>query len=266
MPGESTLVKILSGLRERFTGEKKSVTPRPLPLKLVFFIVDWPKANVISGVFAERNILFHFISKGRGTASSEILHLLGLGPSDKAVITCLEQTAMVPALIIEVWRKLGFNTPGAGVAFSIPLSAINDPLLLVFRQGIRKKGGGFMASDLSGDTISGSAAGDSGGKTSHDLIIAVVNHGYCDEFMNTARAAGATGGTVITARGQAHAGAVQFLGISVQDEKEMIIILTNRENKVGIMRAVCEAHGLNTKAQGIVFSLPVDSVMGLNFE
>ena len=101
---------------------------------------------------------------------------------------------------------------------------------------------------------------------SHDLILSIVNQGYSDELMNTARAAGATGGTIINARGQAHEGAVKFFGVSVQDEKEIVIILTSREKKVPIMRAICEAHGMNSKSQGIVFSLPVDDVLGLSFD
>jgi len=72
--------------------------------------------------------------------------------------------------------------------------------------------------------------------------------------------------STLNARGQAHEGAVKFFGVSVQDEKEIILILTSKEKKVPIMRAVCEAHGLNSKAQGIVFSLPVDDVLGLSFE
>ena len=100
----------------------------------------------------------------------------------------------------------------------------------------------------------------------NDLIVCIVNQGYSDELMNTAREAGASGGTVINARGQAHEGAVKFFGISVQDEKELILILSSREKKVSIMRAVSETHGLNSKASGIVFSLPVDDVMGLSFE
>ena len=101
---------------------------------------------------------------------------------------------------------------------------------------------------------------------SYDLIMAVVNQGYSDELMNTAREAGASGGTAIHARGHAHEVAVKFFGISVQDEKELILILVSREKKLSIMRAVSEAHGLNSKANGIVFSMPVDSVMGTSFE
>jgi len=97
----------------------------------------------------------------------------------------------------------------------------------------------------------------------HDLIVSIINKGYSDIFMNTAREAGASGGTIIKARGQAHEGAVKFLGISVEDEKEIILILASKRKKASIMRAVCEAHGLNSKAHGIVFALPVDVVLGL---
>jgi len=100
----------------------------------------------------------------------------------------------------------------------------------------------------------------------HDLIVSILNNGYCDSLMNTAREAGALGGTIINARGQGHEGAVKFFGISVEDEKEIIIILTSKEKKAAIMRAICETHGLNSKAQGIIFALPVDGVLGLNFE
>jgi nitrogen regulatory protein PII len=100
----------------------------------------------------------------------------------------------------------------------------------------------------------------------HDIIVSIINKGYCDSFMNTAREAGALGGTIVNARGQGHEGAVKFFGISVEDEKEIIIILTSREKKPAIMRAICETHGLNSNAQGIVFALPVDNVLGLTVE
>jgi nitrogen regulatory protein PII len=224
-------------------------------IKLLFFIIDWNKIKSISSIFEEEKVRFHFISKGRGTASSEILDLLGIGSSEKAVILGLEQDVMVPVLLREVRKKLGFHSPGAGIAFTVPLSGINQPILQVFKESIHKN-----------EKI----ALEDGGKTmpeiKNDLIIAVINQGYCDEFMTAAREAGATGGTVINARGLAHEGPVKFFGVSVQDEKEVIIILTKRDKKLSIMQAVSQAYGINTKAEGIVFSLPVDQVMGLNFE
>ncbi|GHV93838.1 hypothetical protein AGMMS50293_01580 [Spirochaetia bacterium] len=237
-------------------------------LKLIFFIIDWNRVKAISGVFEEEKVRFYFTSKGRGTASSDVLDLLGIGANDKAVVLCMEQAVLVPVLLKEVQKKLGFHNPGAGIAFTVPLSGINTPMLRVFKQSIHKN------EKIAAEFDSIAAAGDSpaneggvmAGEFTHDLIISVINQGYSDEFMNTARAAGASGGTVLNGRGQGHDGAVKFFGISVQDEKEVIIMLTSREKKTAIMRAVCETHGLNSKAQGIVFSLPVDNVMGLTFE
>jgi nitrogen regulatory protein PII len=232
-------------------------------MKLVFFIVDWHRDKIISQVFDEEKVRFYFVAKGRGTASSEILDLLGIGASEKAVIVCLEQAVGVPVLLKEARKKVKFYSPGTGIAFTVPLSAVNDPILLVFKQSIHKSE--KIAAELGNAPLKGEEK-VMANEFSHDVIVSIVNHGYSDELMETARKAGATGGTVLNARGQAHSGAVKFFGVSVQDEKEMILILTSRENKVAIMRAICEAHGLNSEAQGIVFALPVEDVIGLSFE
>ena len=239
----------------------RSEIPR---LRLVFFIVDWHRDNVISEVFEEEKVRFFFVAKGKGTASSEILDLLGIGASDKAVMVCLEQAVGVPVLLKDVQKKLKLSSPGTGIAFTVPLSAINDPILLVFKQSIHKNE--KVAAELDNFRLNKGEEKIMASEFSHDVIVSIVNHGYSDELMDTAREAGAAGGTVLNARGQAHTGAVKFFGISVQDEKEMILILTSREKKAAIMQAICEAHGLNSKAQGIVFSLPADNVMGLSFE
>ena len=279
--GKETILSKLRSRRSNTTQNQTEAaahkTPRTV-LTLMFFIIDWQKSHIISDIFTEEDVRFYFVTKGVGTANSEILDLLGIGAGEKAVALCLEQPVLVPVLLKEMRKKLGFYTPGTGIAFTVPLSAINDPVLLVFKQSILKnekiaveleeraqsaryrenanlKEGENMQSDNTGHE-----------KFKFDLIFAIVNHGFSDEFMNTAREAGASGGTVINARGQAHEGAVKFFGISVQDEKEIILILTTHEKKVHIMQAVSEAHGLNSKAHGIVFSVPVDSVIGPSFE
>jgi nitrogen regulatory protein PII len=230
-------------------------------LKMFFFIVDWDKTETISRVFEEEHVRFHFISKGKGTASSEIHDLLGIGATDKAVIVCVEQEVLVQVLLKEVRKKLGFHKPGAGIAFTIPLSGVNTPLLRVFKESVNKND---KLTKNEGETIV------SGKKTAavinNDLIIAVINHGYSVDFMNAAREAGASGGTVVNARGLAHEGPVKFFGIAVQEEKEIVLVLTSREKKLPIMEAVSRSCGITTKAEGLIFSLPVENVMGLNLE
>ena len=136
--------KVFSAVQNRLAGARQSPALRESPqantslLKLLFFIVDLHNAHVVSGVFVEEKVRFHFICTGKGTANSEILDLLGIGANDKAVVICLEQEILVPVLMKEVRKKLKSGRYGTGIAFTIPLSAINDPVLLVFKQSILK--------------------------------------------------------------------------------------------------------------------------------
>ncbi|MDR3122618.1 MAG: hypothetical protein LBU16_02430 [Treponema sp.] len=229
---------------------------QPPLLKCVVFIVDWTRVREVTDVFEQEKIRFHFIAKARGTASSDILDLLGIGSSDKAVVACLEQDVGIPALMRETTKKLRLHNPGAGIAFTLPLSGINQPILQVFKESIEKN---FkIPMETEAEKVSS--------EIKFDLIISVVNQGYSDEFMAVAREAGAGGGTVVNARGIAHQGPVKFFGISVQDEKEIIAILSTRERKAPIMQAVCQAFGISSQAEGIIFSLPVDSVAGLDLQ
>jgi len=184
------------------------------------------------------------------------------------VIFCVEQEVLVQVLLKEVRKKLGFHKPGAGIAFIIPLSGINTPLLRVFKESIHKNEKITQNEYSPGKNEGGTMA--SGKKTAavinNDLIIAVINHGFSEEFMNVAKEAGATGGTVVHARGLAHEGPVKFFGISVQEEREIVLVLSNREKKLPIMEAVSRSCGITTKAEGLIFSLPVENVMGLNLE
>jgi hypothetical protein len=222
-------------------------------LKLAVFIVDWSKIKSVSTIVSQSNPRYHFVCKGRGTANSEILDILGVGSSQKAVIISLEQESMIPRLISEVGRKLGLNHPGTGIGFAVPLSAINQPALSLLNEG----------SGVDGQTDDYDGKDGKYMDKKFDLIVAILNQGYSEEFMTVAREAGAGGGTVINARGLTKTGPAKIFGISVQNEKEIIIILTTREKKTPIMEAVSKSHGVASKAEGIVFAVPAGNITGI---
>ncbi|MDR2480718.1 MAG: P-II family nitrogen regulator [Spirochaetaceae bacterium] len=237
-------------------------------LKLVFFIVDWSKVKNISSIFDQAHVRFHFVVKGEGTANSETLDMLGIGKSDKAVIICLEQSVMAPALLKEVGKKLGLHMPGTGIGFSVPLSGINAPILKVFKESVEKSLSAIGAREEGANNHQSgkgeNMANEQTDGSKCDLIMAILNQGYSEEFMGVAREAGAGGGTVINGRGLMHNGPVKFFGISVQDEKEIIIILSTREKMGPIMEAVSKAFGIASKAEGIIFSMPAENIIGIN--
>ena len=94
-------------------------------------------------------------------------------------------------------------------------------------------------------------------------IVCIVNNGFADEAMDAARAVGARGGTVMSARGTANIEAEKAFQIQIQPEKEMIMILVSEDIKEDVMHALYRSVGTHTPAHGIAFAMPVDDVVGI---
>ncbi|MBQ2777829.1 MAG: P-II family nitrogen regulator [Peptococcaceae bacterium] len=98
----------------------------------------------------------------------------------------------------------------------------------------------------------------------HEVILCIVNNGFSEAVMDAARAAGAQGGTVIHARGTANKEAEQFFNISIQPEKEVVMILVSADIRDAVLHTLYNEVGLKEPAQGIAFALPVSNVVGLS--
>lgn len=100
--------------------------------------------------------------------------------------------------------------------------------------------------------------------TKHELILCIVNTGFSETVMDAAKDKGARGGTVLHARGTANKEAEEFFHITVQPDKEIVMILVPTKIKDDVLHAIYQSAGLKTDGQGIAFSLPVDHVVGLS--
>jgi len=95
-------------------------------------------------------------------------------------------------------------------------------------------------------------------KHSFELIVCIVNAGFSQNVMEAARAAGARGGTIVRGRGSANPEAEEFFNITIQPDKEIVLILVMASIKDTVLKAVYKNSGLPTEGQGIAFSLPVE--------
>ena len=100
-------------------------------------------------------------------------------------------------------------------------------------------------------------------KQTHELIVAIAKQGYTEQVMNAARSAGATGGTIVHAKGAGTNMAKKFFGVSIAAEREMVFILTKQESRKEIMKAIITQAGLKSDAEAMVFSMPVSDIAGL---
>ena len=93
----------------------------------------------------------------------------------------------------------------------------------------------------------------------YELIVIVANEGRTDQVMNAARAAGATGGTVLHGKGTGSQNK-KFYNVSIAAEKEVILMVAQNDRKA--MQSVLHHAGPDSEAGAILFSLPVSEVAG----
>ena len=100
-------------------------------------------------------------------------------------------------------------------------------------------------------------------KIMHELVIAVVNQRFTDTAIEAARAAGATGATVFHTKSLNNARAEERMGTALPEQTDSIFFLTTEEFKIRIMEAVRDSAGLKTEGGAIIFSMPVDDLVGI---
>jgi len=97
----------------------------------------------------------------------------------------------------------------------------------------------------------------------HEVIFAIVNSGYAEEAMAVAREQGVRGGTILNARGVAKEAEAAFFGITIHAEKEILMMVVEKNIRDQTLNALYKQMGMDKKAQGIIFCLPVSDVAGL---
>ena len=92
-------------------------------LKLLFTIVDRQKGEFYADVISQFDVNCQLGLAGLGTATSELVELLGLEPQ-KAVILSVVREDMVDTIMNTLEDKFATIRNGKGVSFAVPLSSV----------------------------------------------------------------------------------------------------------------------------------------------
>lgn len=220
-------------------------------LRLLMLIAAPKLAEQAAVMFSKGALPIQYRLNALGTASSEIMDMLGLGDIDKGMLISVMPKPFANIMLGKLHSELKLDTINSGIAFTIPLTGVNSLIL-------------HMLPHVEGESAHQNERKDDITLTDmkYALITVVVNRGYSGDVMDAARAAGAGGGTVIHSRWVGNEEISSFWGLSVQEEKELVLILAHAETKVRIMREISEHCGMHSDAKGIVMSVPIDSVIG----
>ena len=96
----------------------------PKKLELLVTIVDRKKADFYVDLITGFRVNLQLTVNGKGTARSEMLNLLGLDGSDKAVIFSVIRDTQVEEALSVLEEKFKTVRNGKGIAYTIPMSSI----------------------------------------------------------------------------------------------------------------------------------------------
>lgn len=229
--------------------EEKLFTPR-----MIVFVTRPEDERKLEDIFDTMHIPLCFQCRGQGTAPSELLDIFGLGGTARVITIGVLPKVAMPYLFKEIARKLYFHQRGGGIVITLPITGLQSPMLHLLHDEATEQ---RIKERIKGDMEEVHA------KSHYSVIWVSVAAGYCDEVVDTARAAGAKGATILRGRRRNPEPVSQHFGIPLQDEQEFVMIVIPKEKKNDVMTAICDACGLHTPAHGIIFSLPVEDAIGL---
>lgn len=182
---------------------------------------------------------------GHGTAVQSMLDLLGIESTEKRVIMTVANPEKTRKFIKEMRRQVYIGIPGHGIIMAVPIKSVGGGKTLAYLNNGEQQPARYSP-ELS---------------NRYELIVIVANEGRTDQVMNAARAAGATGGTVLHGKGTGSQNK-KFYNVSIASEKEVILMVAQNDRKAVIMQSVLHHAGPDSEAGAILFSLPVSEVAG----
>jgi nitrogen regulatory protein PII len=100
------------------------------------------------------------------------------------------------------------------------------------------------------------------------LIVALTEDKITDKILEAAREKGATGSTVInSARGEGLNVAKTFMGLSLETQRDVVLLLVEEHMCREILEAIAEAGQFEANpGSGIAFSIDVEDAVGISHQ
>lgn len=180
---------------------------------------------------------------GKGTVKNHILELLGLDEVKKEIVLMISESTLEGEIHQVLIKKFHIDKPNHGIIFSSPVKRI---------LGVRNCNSPIR------DLIIG-------GKDSmeHEVVFTIIERGLGQGVVDAATLAGARGATIINARGSGIHENNMFFSMNIEPEKEIIMILIERERTDEIIRSIKDTIGIDEPGKGIMFVMDVSKTSGL---
>lgn len=222
--------------------------------RILLLITRMEDEKRINRILEKMRLPIYYQFQGNGTANSEILSLCGLRGTKRLITISILPHSLIKDTFSEMSNNLLLEHKGRGIAVTIPVTGMQD----VIRKILEERNDYTNPKKERGEAVEMSDK-----ETAYSMILVAANYGYSDEIINAARKAGAKGGTVIKGRRRGSENVMQYLGVTMQEEQEFTMIVVPRNQKSDVMVEISRVCGLKTDAHGVVLSIPVEDILGI---
>lgn len=223
-------------------------------IRILVLITTAKLAREAEQLFNDEDVPLHYHFVGRGTAPSEIMDILGIGTTERDILLTFIPKQFADDILVKLRKELKLGTKNSGIAFTIPLTGANNFVVKRLSEVSKEYASTHKIRKVENKMT----------EAKFSMVAAIVDQGHSEEVMNAARGVGARGGTVIHGHQIGDETAVNFWGISLEDEKDIVMIVTDDEHKLPIMQAISKECGVNSEAKGLVISMPIEAVIGIS--
>ncbi len=211
-----------------------------MPAKLLICFMERRRGELLVEAAKKAGARGGTIALGQSLARSRILQALSLADVRQDVVFTLmgSESGAVLSAVKAAAEKEPKKLGGMGLLLTAPAMYVRN------------------SEQSRGEVLRGSETRSGRMESGYTLITVIVNSGYAEAVMAAARSGGASGGSILNARGTGTEEDVKFFGITLVPEKEMLLIVSENEKVGSIVEAVSGVE--NKPGGGVLFTMNVD--------
>lgn len=210
--------------------------PKNVELDHVTIIVPQGMGEEVLKMAKQKGITNGTVSKGMGTANKDLMKEFEKHGRVRDFVSFVAATDLAEILLKKLSEDLGLGKPGHGIAYAVNVNEVYTDAL----------------SNI-----------DTADRTESEVqvITSIIRHGNAEKVMNAARAAGATGGTILENKEVVDPD-MSLFSKGTEGNDEIVLILARQECASGIMNAIRNNTGLDTTT-GVIYIQDAHFVYGL---
>jgi len=215
-------------------------------IKLLCCIVSVNKGNKVLRLGRKVGLIGGTIFRGNGTISNKILNFLGLYEETKDIVIMATTDEMAKKSLAYIAKEMNFTETGQGIGFILPIKSIF---------------GNICLSKVKAEVENVKNVREV--NNMYQSIVVIVDRGKGDEVVEAAKKGGARGATIIHGRGSGIHETQKLFAMSIEPEKEIVLIIAKKELKDAITTSINKAMEIEQPGKGILFVQDLEEVVGL---